>query len=108
MRRERALPAPTPALVPLAQPDSPEERELAGGLAIDGAIFSTAGLHTDCVRDASEARVHLGDVVIPGVSRVGVETLILGDELREIRSGGLAERLARAAPGGQHGRLPER
>src|SRR2546425_10326968 len=95
MRRERALPAPTPALVPLAQPDSPEERELAGGLAIDGAIFSTAVLHTDCVRDASEARVHLGDVVIPGVGRVGVETLILGDELREFGSEELEERLAR-------------
>src|SRR5256712_9689014 len=105
MRRERALPAPTPALVPLAQPDSPEERELAGGLAIDGAIFSTAVLHTDCVRDASEARVHLGDVVIPGVGGVGVETLILGDELRELGSEELEERLACPATEEQHVRL---
>src|SRR2546428_9739738 len=99
------LARPTPAPAPLAQPDSPKERELAGGLAIGGAIFSTAVLHTDCVRDAAEARVHLGDVVIPGVGRVGVETLILGDELREIGSEELEERLARAAPEEQHVRL---
>src|SRR2546425_12469992 len=98
MRRERALPAPTPALVPLAQPDSPEERELAGGLAIDGAIFSTAGLHTDCVRDASEARVHLGDVVIPGGGPGGVEALILGDEAPGIGAEGLGGRLPARAP----------
>src|SRR2546427_5314575 len=92
-------------LPPLAEPDSPEERELAGVLTIDRAIFAAPGVHAHLIREATEARLDRRDVIAPGVGRVGVETLILGDELREFGSEELEERLARAAPEEQHVRL---
>src|SRR5437899_8002830 len=87
-------PPPPPRGPALTGPDSPEEGELAGTRGVGRAVFAATRCEPDLSGQPPDERLDPGDVFAPGVGGVGVETLILGDELREFGSEELEERLA--------------
>src|SRR5439155_13078392 len=106
-RRERV--SLTPVRVPCPEPGlhSPDERELtlAGARGVGRAVFAATRGEPDFSGQPPDERLDPGDVIASGVRRIGVETLILGDELREFGLEELEERLACPATEEQHVRL---